>query len=185
MKKFTRKKKPMKKQGGFSMMEVMIALAVLSIGLAGVAVMQMTTLQYVHSAHYRSMASTIALDFEERLWWEIADNSMTGCPDVTGADGSPLDDLVTHWNRDYVGGESQGAWNWSNAQMLKVPGLSITAGTAVTGDTVTEVPITLSWAENRFSEEFEEGQTSATESFTYNVRILCRDTAAVETETEL
>lgn len=157
------------RQQGLSLIEVLIALAVISIGLAGMAAMQLTTLQFVHSAHYRSMASTIALDFEERLWLELADNELSGCPDVTDAEGSPIDVLLDHWSRVYVGGEEEGVWNWSTARMLKVPGLTITAGTPVTGTAVTEIPITLSWNESRFSDI-----ESTTETFEYNVRILCR-----------
>jgi type IV pilus assembly protein PilV len=150
---------------GLSLLEVLIALAVISIGLAGMAAMQMSTLQFVHSAHYRSMASTIALDLEERLWLEIADNNLSGCPDVSNDDGSPIDELLTHWDRDYVGDD----WSWSTARMLKIPNLTITAGTPVTGTSVTELPITLSWSEDRFSDS-----ESGTESFVYYIRILCR-----------
>ena len=157
------------RQQGLSLIEVLIALAVISIGLAGMAAMQLTTLQFVHSAHYRSMASTIALDFEERLWLELADNELVGCPDVTDDEGSPIDVLLDHWGRDYVGGEEEGDWSWSSARMLKVPGLTIAAGDPVPGTAVTEIPITLSWNESRFS-DFE----STTETFEYNVRILCR-----------
>lgn len=154
---------------GLSLLEVLIALAVISIGLAGMAAMQMTTLQYVHSAHYRSMASTIALDLEERLWLEIADNDLSGCPDVSNDPGSPIDDLLTHWNRDYVGG----SWDWSMARMLKIPNLEITAGTPVVGASVTEIPVTLSWGESRFTDS-----EPATETFVYHIRILCRAEAA-------
>lgn len=150
-------------------MEVMIALAVLSIGLAGMAVMQLTTLQFVHSAHYRSMASAVALDFEERLWLELADNNLTGCPDVSTDDGSPLDLLLEHWNRDYVGGDGDDDWGWSDARMLKIPSLQIAVGDPVAGTATTQVPITLTWNESRFS-DFE----GTTETFTYNVRIPCR-----------
>ena len=168
-----------RRQDGLSLIEVLIALAVISIGLAGMAAMQMTTLQFVHSAHYRSMASTVALDFEERLWLELADNDLTGCPDVSAADGSPLATLLSHWNREYVGGEDADAWAWSSARMLKVPGLSITAGTPVTGmSSVTQIPITLTWSENRFSDQEND---VTTETFTYNVRILCRPEAEEET----
>ena len=161
-----------KRQDGFSLIEVLIALAVISIGLAGMAAMQLTTLQFVHSAHYRSMASTVALDFEERLWIELADNDLEGCPDVSADDGSPIDNLLTHWNREYVGGEGDGVWAWSSARMLKVPGLTITAGTPDTSmAAVTQIPITLSWNENRFSDQ-EDNVT--TETFQYNVRIVCR-----------
>lgn len=157
------------RQTGLSLIEVLIALAVISIGLAGMAAMQLTTLQFVHSAHYRSMASTIALDLEERLWLELADDALSGCPDVTNDAGSPIDQLLDHWSRDYVGGSGAGDWGWSSARMLKVRDLTVTAGTPVTGTAVTEIPVTLSWNESRFS-----NVESTTESFVYNVRILCR-----------
>ncbi len=163
-------------QKGISLIEVMIALVVISIGLIGMAAMQMNTLQFVHSAHYRSMATTVALDLEERLWLEIADSDLEGCPDVTLADGSAADDLLAHWSRDNVGGEGANAWNWSNARMLKVPNLTLTADTPNTFTRVVEVPITLSWNESRFTDVGE----SSTESFDYNIRILCRFTAAAE-----
>ena len=68
---------PASAQCGFSILEVLIALAVLSIGLAGLAVMHFNSLKYVHSAYYRSLASAVALDFEERLWLELADGTET------------------------------------------------------------------------------------------------------------
>jgi hypothetical protein len=76
-----------------------------------------------------------------------------------------------------VGGETDADWDWSSARMLKVPNLTITMGTPVTGmASVTQIPVTLSWNENRFSDV-----EATTETFTYNVRILCR---AVEEEEE-
>jgi type IV fimbrial biogenesis protein FimT len=144
-------------------------MAVISIGLAGVAVMQMTTLQFVHSAHYRSMVTTIALDLEERLWLELADNALVGCPDTGTGDGSPVAELLEHWDRDYVGGQDPDDWNWSTARMLKVPNLTITVGEPVTGTRVVQIPATLSWNESRFSDD-----EDTTEQFTYNVRIPCR-----------
>ncbi len=162
----------MARQSGFSLIEVLIALAVISIGLVGMAAMQLTTLQFVHSGHYRSMASTIALDLEERLWLELADNDLVGCPNVTNDEGSPIDVLLDHWSRVLVGQGDD--WSWSTARMLKIPNLTIEAGDPVTGTAVTLIPVTLSWNENRFSDV-----ESTTESFEYNVRILCR----VEEET--
>lgn len=157
------------RQAGLSLIEVLIALAVISIGLAGMAAMHLTTLQFVHSAHYRSMASTVALDLEERLWLEVADDSLAGCPDTSTDPGSPIDNLLAHWSRDYVGGQDQDDWNWSTARMLKVPSLEITVGAAVPGTFVTEIPVTLSWNESRFSDS-----EDTTESFLYTVRVVCR-----------
>jgi type IV pilus modification protein PilV len=84
-------------QGGFTLIEVMIALAVLAIGLAGLAAMQLTAMQFSHSAHYRSLASTIVLDFEERLWLELADNDFECSPGDNWA--GKVAALATDWNR--------------------------------------------------------------------------------------
>lgn len=154
-----------KHQEGVSLLEIMIALVVLSIGLIGMAALQLNSLQFVHSAHYRSMASAIALDFEERIWLKLADNSLSGCPGTGSGTGTAAADLISDWSRTSSGG----TWDWSSEKMLKIPNLSITMGTPVTGTSVTMVPLTLSWGENRFSDV--EGTT---ESYTYNVQILCR-----------
>ncbi|HKJ17364.1 MAG TPA: type IV pilus modification protein PilV [Xanthomonadales bacterium] len=175
-------KRNIKFQEGISLIEVMIALVVLSIGLVGMAAMQLNTLQFVHSAHYRSMATTVALDLEERLWLEIADSDLEECPDVSNDAGSPVAELLTHWGRDNVGGTGVGDWGWSDARMLKVPNLTLTAGTPTTYTRVVEVPITLTWNESRFEQEFTPGETTATESFEYNIRILCRFTDEDEEE---
>ncbi len=152
-------------KNGFTLIEVMIALAVLAIGLAGLAAMQLSSMQYAHSSHFRSMASTIAMDFEERLWLELADNT-----DLFLCDGSTIAsaaaDLATHWNRTAVGAE----WDWSTANMLKIPNLNITPGAADTSvSSVVLIPVTMTWGESRFSDT-----EATTESFAYNVRIQCR-----------
>ena len=159
-------------QRGVSMIEVLIALAVLSIGLTGLAAMQLGSLQNVHSAHYRSMASAIALDFEERLWL-AALNTASGCPDAT-AYNSLVSAFQTEWTSD-TGTQTFGAG--SAPKSLRIPGMTITVGTVVT-DTedspVMLVPLTFGWTEQRFSDTGE----STAEAFTYNVRIHCRPVAA-------
>ena len=152
-------------QHGFTLIEVLIALVVLTIGLAAMASLQISSMQYVHSSHYRSLATTIAMDFEERMWLALADSSLAGCPDVSDAAGSPKEQLAAHWNL-VTAGEN---WDWSTAEMLRIPNLTITPGTPVLGVAVVEVPITLSWSEARFGD-----REPTIESFTYNVRIQCR-----------
>ncbi len=161
------KLRAMRRQAGLTLFEVMIALIVLSIGLTAMAVLHLSSLQFVHSAHYRSLASTIALDFEERLWLELADNSLVGCPNTGIAAGSPAAQLIAHWNREAVGQ----SWGWSTAPQLKIPNLSVTVGTAINGVSTTQIPVTLSWNEQRFSDD-----ENTTEQFAYVIRILCRPT---------
>lgn len=71
---------------GLSLIEILVALLVLSIGLAGMAALHLNSLKNVSSSYYRSLASTIALDYEERLWLEAArladtDPATAVCPD--------------------------------------------------------------------------------------------------------
>lgn len=62
----------MKKQRGFSLIEALIALVVLSIGLIGVAATQLKALQSATVGYQRSVASVAAVDAQERLWAELA-----------------------------------------------------------------------------------------------------------------
>lgn len=72
----------MTQQRGFSLIEALIALVVLSIGLIGVAAMQLKALQSATAGYQRSVASVAAVDAQERLWAELAQG--TDCPDMIG-----------------------------------------------------------------------------------------------------
>ena len=52
---------------GFSMIEILITLVILSIGLLGIAGLQLTGLQSNRSAYYRSQATVIAYDMIDRM----------------------------------------------------------------------------------------------------------------------
>ncbi|KPQ23093.1 MAG: hypothetical protein HLUCCA13_15230 [Halomonas sp. HL-48] len=58
----------MMSQRGFSLVEALIALLVLSLGLVGVAAMQLKALQSASLGYQRSVASVAAVDAQERLW---------------------------------------------------------------------------------------------------------------------
>lgn len=58
----------MTSQRGFSLVEALIALLVLSLGLVGVAAMQLKALQSASLGYQRSVASVAAADAQERLW---------------------------------------------------------------------------------------------------------------------
>ncbi len=55
------------RQSGFSMVEVLITIAVTSIGLLGLAGMQATGLNNNHSAYNRSQATVLAYDIADRM----------------------------------------------------------------------------------------------------------------------
>src|SRR5690554_7063684 len=71
--------KPLIRAKGFTLLEALIALLVLSIGMLGVAAMQLKALQGAHAAYQRSIASLAAQDAQERLWAQLSANSAS-CP---------------------------------------------------------------------------------------------------------
>lgn len=56
------------KQQGMTLLEVLIALIVLSIGLLSIASLQLRSVQFSHASYERSMAVISANDMVERLW---------------------------------------------------------------------------------------------------------------------
>jgi type IV pilus assembly protein PilV len=53
---------------GFTLIEVLVAVVVLSVGLLGIAALQLKGLQSAHAAYQRTVATIIARDAVERLW---------------------------------------------------------------------------------------------------------------------
>ncbi|MYL24970.1 type IV pilus modification protein PilV [Halomonas alkaliantarctica] len=76
----------MKCQRGFSLIEALIALLVLSLGLVGVAAMQLKALQSATVGYQRSVVTLAAVDAQERLWAELPQlDSDQDCADVDTA----------------------------------------------------------------------------------------------------
>lgn len=55
------------RQLGFSLMEVMVSVVILSIGLLGLGGLQMTSLKGSNNAHFRTIASLAATDLADRM----------------------------------------------------------------------------------------------------------------------
>lgn len=149
---------------GFTLIEVMIALAVLTIGLTGLAAMQLSAMQFSHSSHYRSLASTVALNIEEQLWLELADNNFDCTSDWAGM----VADHQTMWRRTYLDEAEEN-------RSLLIPGLQIELddenlpGVVDDEGTVVRIPIVLSWTEARFGDT----DGTNTETFDYTIQIKC------------
>jgi type IV pilus assembly protein PilV len=61
---------------GFTLIEVLVTLLLLSLGVLGSAALQLKALQTTHSAYQRSLASVLAIDAGERLWLGLAQGSL-------------------------------------------------------------------------------------------------------------
>jgi type IV pilus assembly protein PilV len=81
------------RQSGFTLLEVLIAVLVLSIGLLGVAAIQIKALQSAHVSYHRSLATLAAADGVELLWLEIGEVGLNSCPD----DAAVQADWINHW----------------------------------------------------------------------------------------
>lgn len=76
---------------GFSLIEALVALLVLSIGLLGVAGMQLKAMQSTHAGYQRAIASLAAQDAVELIWAEV-DKGNGQCPSTNRLKS-------THWVR--------------------------------------------------------------------------------------
>ncbi len=128
--------RPHSYQVGFSLLEVLIALLVLSIGLIGTAALSLNALTNVHSALNTSLASTIALDTEERFWLEATQLASPGCPIESFVDDIVLDAAEQDWTRGWP--------------FLSLPDLTITRQAYESDGRSVSVGIRVTWTELRF-----------------------------------
>jgi type IV pilus assembly protein PilV len=55
------------RQRGFTLIEILVTVIVLSIGLLGLAALQATSVRFNHSAYLRSQATSLAYDIVDRM----------------------------------------------------------------------------------------------------------------------
>jgi type IV pilus assembly protein PilV len=178
MKHFQQASKPNRlriprRQSGLSILEVLIALVILSIGLVGLAGMHLNSLQYVHSAYFRSLASTIALDFEEKAWRQISKTTVDDCLDISASDAYST--LAAAWEDRTVLPNDH--WTgWGGTKQAKMPTLGIVS--ASSDQTIfSETPVTISWSDARFDNTVDMAivdESGIDEEYVYNIRLLCK-----------
>ncbi|MCP4234636.1 MAG: type IV pilus modification protein PilV [Aestuariibacter sp.] len=128
-------------QRGFSMLEILISVVVLSIGLLGVAGLQLTSLRQADSANYRSLATIKSYDIIDKMHANRA-LALAGSYDIALADPAPSTSTI----------QGSDVANWLNA-LAELPSgdgsVVVAAGIAT---------ITVQWDDSR-------GDGSTTESF--------------------
>ncbi len=163
------------KQGGFTLIEVLIAFLVLAIGLVGMASLQLTSVKSAHTAYLRSVASSIALDMEENLWLQVANMDPAALP----ADGCPntaatITQVQALWSGD------DGDEVWTNNAIAAVPGIGNEDSLSVTvvDDGNASPSGNPFWRETTYQMQWNRASLSAedqgTETFTFTSRVVCR-----------
>jgi type IV pilus assembly protein PilV len=140
------------KNCGFTMVEVMVALLILSIGLLGLAMLQVTNLQFNTDAYTRTQATLIAYDIIDRMrvnptgitngYYKILNDTdytsniqpctaaTCGCPSGCNAQALAIYDL----------------WRWYSMQEKYLPGTPIKRST-INVDANKLVTVTINWME--------------------------------------
>jgi type IV pilus assembly protein PilV len=94
---------------GFTLIEILIAVLVLSIGMLGLAATQIQSLQNSHASYERSMATMQARDLVERLW--------AGICVLYDADGNIVPSaqapIMTTWQADHNGVGTFAGQGWT------------------------------------------------------------------------
>ncbi|NDY94270.1 type IV pilus modification protein PilV [Wenzhouxiangella limi] len=112
-------------QRGLTLIEVLVAALVLAIGLAGLAGLNLRSLQASHSAYFSSIASMIAIDAEERAWLELGETGSYSLSDIES-------DVLAEWS------------------FTNLPQLDVEISQVATGNGWIDVDIEISWADSRF-----------------------------------
>ena len=110
-----------RRQAGFSLLEVLIAILILGFGLLGFALLQTMNVRFVQSANYRTQATNLAYDLLDQMrsnrdpagWYTgatFAANSVSAssCTRVLGADQGVASN-ITRWQCQVVQSLGEGA----------------------------------------------------------------------------
>ena len=139
------------RQSGFTLVEVMVAIVILSFGLLGVAALMVNGLQYTHSAQQRSLATVLAYDLIDRMRSNVTGVALGDIPAGGG-----------NYNRP-VGNPS------GSGSPYKIPQASCVAATAVPSGTC--------GAGNMADQDVYEWELAVQARLGSGVGIVCRDSS--------
>ncbi|MDC7823681.1 type IV pilus modification protein PilV [Pseudomonas sp. BLCC-B13] len=106
--------------GGFTLIEVMVALVILAVGLLGMASLMTRSQQSNESAYSRSQAALMAYDIIERMRTNL----------VNQIDATGNEDETRRYKEMFI---TQGASNYSSYNISSLPSCSTPTGPAPTG----------------------------------------------------
>lgn len=126
---------------GFTLIETLVALVVLSIGLLGIASLQLSSLRWNHGASMRSQATLLAYDIVDRM--RANQNAANDTHDYDIAIGATRSSPVTVADNDLI------LWKQSLAATLPSGDGSVVR--QVTGTSTTFI-VTVQWDDSRGAE---------------------------------
>nr|WP_298144330.1 type IV pilus modification protein PilV [uncultured Pseudomonas sp.] len=147
------------RQQGTTLIEVLITLVILSIGLLGLALLQVTSVQSNQSAYYRSQVTVLAYDLADR---------MRANRDAALGDAYVFDFPDSSSANSVSGTQAQK----DKAEWLNTLALSLPEGTGKVEKTGTLVSISIRWNDNRGRiKEVDSNAEDGIETFVYRTEI--------------
>lgn len=136
---------PLKKQmlchNGFSLLEVLVTILVVSLGLLGMAALIISGVRSNNIAHYRSVATKQAEDIADRMRTNLAGARAGSYDNITATIPSSSDCTASACSATQMATYDHAQWNTANSILL--PGGTGTVG----GNLATGYTITLRWTE--------------------------------------
>ncbi len=120
---------------GFTLLEVLIAMVVLSVGLLGLAGLQATSLKNNHDAYLRTIATLQAYDMADRMRANIQGVNLGLYNDISGTSTAP--DCNTDCDANAIAALDSSRWNRANEELLPVGTGTVTGAGANSIFTVT------------------------------------------------
>lgn len=133
---------------GFSLIEVLVTIVVISIGLLGIAALQVKSVTNSYASYQRALANLQAQDALERLWANRC--ALAATPSV-------LATVTTEWQSAHASGSAK----------LAMPGWSGAISTQGTPGATGTYSITVSWTERSTLVQ----QAGTTQTYTHIVSI--------------
>jgi len=129
------------RQGGFTLIEVMIAVLVLAVGLLGFALLQTMSVRFAQSANYRTQATNLIYELLDQIRVNrVYSQAYAG----TYTASTEADDCKSPTGANLTAAKYMTDWS---CRMGKALGETATANVARNGDVVT---VQISWGDERW-----------------------------------
>lgn len=155
------------KQQGMSLVEVLVAVAILATGLLGLGALQAKSVMFNQSAYYRSVAADLASDLADRIranrnqfrGWDSSVAStvpvdfplppdFSKCPQSSARDTAPVcGDQGTH--QAYMVQSEMTAWNTNLRNLMQNLDAGYTLVSSDAGNGFYRYVLTITWLDDR------------------------------------
>lgn len=156
----------MKKQSGFSMLEVLVSLIIVMIGALGMAGIQMLSISNTETARYQSLAAILASSMTAEIqgnggpgsYWRTASTGITATGGVISGGPTANPSCTVPCSSSQVAGNALQTWATSIANVLPTA-----TGTVSCSSTPAICTVRLQWTENNVALN----KTTGTETGTF------------------